>query len=313
MGQACRIAAVVPTYNRRAALERCLAALMQQTHPLDALFVVDNASTDGTEKMVQDRFSRHVSVIRLEDNSGSAGGFCEGIRAAFRKGYDWIWAMDNDAVPEPSALEELVKSPLFEDPRVGLLGSLILARNGDIQYGHSMRLSAFMKEIPAETEDSVAPVRLHAKSYAGALIHRRAIASVGFPRRGFFAYQDDLDYTFRISRYFALFLVPASRIIHENENRREFPERSRWLMRSRRWPFELRERLYYTMRNHIYFLTRSAPLYVVPVLLAQTGFAVVRKLAAILIFDDQRVARSRVIIRAACDGFAGRLGKASWL
>ena len=43
-----RIAAVIVTYNRLSDLEKCLESLQQQTSPLDAIYVVNNGSTDGT-------------------------------------------------------------------------------------------------------------------------------------------------------------------------------------------------------------------------------------------------------------------------
>lgn len=305
-----RIACVIPTYNRREALERCLNALLRQTHPLDGIFVVDNASADGTQERVRDRFPNSVKLIRLEENTGSAGGFYEGIRAANLAGYDWIWAMDNDAEAQPDALEELVKSPCFADPRVGLLGSLIVGRDGSIQYAHSMRFSPLMRQIPAESNHSALPVHLDAKSYTGALIHRRAIDLVGLPPRDFFAYQDDLDYTYKISRRLRLFLVPQSRIIHDSEVRTwELSQRKRWLLRSRRWPFEVRYRIYYTMRNTIYFHTRSVPRYLLPLVFAKTVYSLTRGILAILIFDEKKRRRMSLIIRAAVDGLTGRLGK----
>jgi len=43
-----RIAAVVVTYNRKQLLGECVDSLLRQTHPLDALYIIDNCSTDGT-------------------------------------------------------------------------------------------------------------------------------------------------------------------------------------------------------------------------------------------------------------------------
>ena len=42
------VAAVVVTYNRKDYLERLLPSLLASQRPLDAIYVVDNNSTDGT-------------------------------------------------------------------------------------------------------------------------------------------------------------------------------------------------------------------------------------------------------------------------
>ena len=52
MNKPMRVAAVVVTYNRVALLQQCLRALEEQSMPLTAIWVIDNASTDGTADTV---------------------------------------------------------------------------------------------------------------------------------------------------------------------------------------------------------------------------------------------------------------------
>ncbi|NLT75707.1 MAG: glycosyltransferase, partial [Planctomycetes bacterium] len=49
------IAAVVVTYNRKELLTRCLDALLAQSHRPDAIYIIDNDSTDGTYEDLLDR------------------------------------------------------------------------------------------------------------------------------------------------------------------------------------------------------------------------------------------------------------------
>jgi cellulose synthase/poly-beta-1,6-N-acetylglucosamine synthase-like glycosyltransferase len=51
-----RVCAVVPTFNRMPLLERCLAALLGQTRPLDEVVVINNASTEPIERRLRERF-----------------------------------------------------------------------------------------------------------------------------------------------------------------------------------------------------------------------------------------------------------------
>jgi len=64
-------------------LERCLAALRDQSRPLDGVIVVDNAGTDGTPALVWER-SPEVRLLGLEENLGGAGGFNRGWRGRTR-------------------------------------------------------------------------------------------------------------------------------------------------------------------------------------------------------------------------------------
>ena len=102
-----RTVAVVVTYNRRELLLESLAAVQGQTRPPDAVVVVDNASTDGSGDAVRDAFP-DVRLLALTVNTGGAGGFAAGIRAAQELDADAIWLMDDDTVPEPGALAALL-------------------------------------------------------------------------------------------------------------------------------------------------------------------------------------------------------------
>src|SRR3990170_1109632 len=101
-----KIAAVIVTYNRIQLLKECINALHIQTRKLEEIIVVNNSSTDGTLEWLNSQ--KDLTTI-TQENSGSAGGFHTGIKAAYEKGYDWIWCMDDDAEPELNALEELTK------------------------------------------------------------------------------------------------------------------------------------------------------------------------------------------------------------
>ena len=105
------LAAVVVTYNRKALLVECLTALLNQTHCPDRIYVIDQNSTDGTEDLLREcgiLSNRRVSYWKSSENTGGAGGFRSGIAKAYQAGYSWIWVMDDDAIPDPDACQEML-------------------------------------------------------------------------------------------------------------------------------------------------------------------------------------------------------------
>src|SRR5467141_949335 len=104
------VAAVVVTYNRKQLLARCLEAIRAQSRPSDRVFIVDNASSDGTAEHLAAAglLDDSIEYIRLPANSGSAGGFHEGMRRAYEAGFEWLWLMDDDGCPAPDCLERLL-------------------------------------------------------------------------------------------------------------------------------------------------------------------------------------------------------------
>ncbi len=107
--------AVVVTWNRRELLEEALAALGAQSHVLEQVVVVDNASTDGTDELLSGRTD--LDVVRLATNTGGAGGFAVGIERALTHEPDLVWLLDDDTIPTPDAARELVRVwEEYDDP-----------------------------------------------------------------------------------------------------------------------------------------------------------------------------------------------------
>lgn len=75
-----RILAIVVTHNRLPRLRHCLARLRAES--LDAILVVDCASTDGTAEWLAGLRDPRIAVLRLAENRGGAGGFAAGMAAA---------------------------------------------------------------------------------------------------------------------------------------------------------------------------------------------------------------------------------------
>ncbi|MBK6634329.1 MAG: glycosyltransferase [Chitinophagaceae bacterium] len=74
-----KVIAVVVTYNREALLSECITALRNQSRPLDAILIVNNGSTDGTETWLN---QQNDLFFINQQNVGSSGGFSAGINWA---------------------------------------------------------------------------------------------------------------------------------------------------------------------------------------------------------------------------------------
>ena len=72
------------------------------------ILVVDNASTDGTKDFIVPHLKVNDVYVNTGANLGGSGGFYYGMKYAYEKGYDWLWIMDDDVLPTPTALGELV-------------------------------------------------------------------------------------------------------------------------------------------------------------------------------------------------------------
>lgn len=195
-----RICAVVVTYNRKTLLRECLLSLEKQTRPLDAILVVDNCSTDGTDAMLAEEFG-HLSILRLPANSGGAGGFHEGMKKAYEQGFDWIWVMDDDVEAVPDALSSLLEfQPISE-----FIHPRRITDRGDpfpwegVLDPTSGSKKSFPSDISFENGRTWIPVNYGC--FEGALISRHIVERIGFPDKRFFIMGDDQIYGYQASRY----------------------------------------------------------------------------------------------------------------
>jgi len=205
------VCAIVVTYNRKQLLRECLYAIAGQSRPPERILVVDNASSDGTPAMLKDDFA-DVELLALSTNEGGAGGFHEGIKQAHAEGADWMWVMDDDTIPEPDALAELLAAPerLGTASPPALLASRVVWRDG---RAHPMNAPwperTRVERVIDGAERGLLPLRF--ATFVSLLVHRGTVDRHGLPLKNFFIWSDDVEYTSRVLLGGDLaYLVPTS-------------------------------------------------------------------------------------------------------
>lgn len=276
-----RVVAVISTYNRKELLSTCIKSLLTQIRPPDAIIVVDGPSTDGTREMVNKEFPQ-VNYIRIREDIGGAGQFYIGIKIAYKKGYDWIWLMDDDVeVVKRDGLKTLLKRA-HELRSAGIpIGALIpfqLVRGKLVQVGP---LSIFV----------------------GGLISRDAISKAGFPRHDFFIYYDDVEYAFRI--ICAGLAIKYGPPILEHKG---WPQRRQFsicfLKKVYSLPILSKKRTYYLARNSIIF----AKEYKLMSLLVRTiAGSLIRAVAYSVLLRE--ITTPLYVMRGILEGFLNITGK----
>jgi len=201
------VAVVVVTYNRADLLGRMLDGLAAQTHLPDAVYIVDNASTDHT-RQVLDRWhggDLPLEVTHSPDNLGGAGGFHLGLRRAYADGFDRIWLMDDDVVPAPDCLAVLMARDehCLMSVRENTSGALVekAALTFDLTNPLAIKPKTAMVETTYGTRAAMPErVALANVAFEGFMVHRSVIEQIGFPDPTYFIFYDDVDYALRVRR-----------------------------------------------------------------------------------------------------------------
>jgi len=209
-------AVVIVTYNRKKLLEENLQALLHQTYKNHSIFVIDNASTDGTEEFVKSIQDDRIIYLNTGKNLGGAGGFTFGLREVAKRNYAYAWIMDDDSIPEKNALESLIEKSKKIENEFSYMASLVYWTDHQlfnmniptVRYKNKMDvrfdLASKYKIMPIETG-----------SFVGCFINMDALKEVGLPISEFFIYGDDVEYTMRLRKYAPAYLDLDSIIIHK--------------------------------------------------------------------------------------------------
>lgn len=240
-----RIAAVVVTYNRKELLLQCVQHLLDQQKAECDVLVVDNASTDGTAQAVEQISSPRLFYRNTGENLGGAGGFHFGMRWAVEEGYDYVWIMDDDSLPQPQALAALWAAHEQLNGEYGWLSSRCLWTDGALCPMNVQRVTPY-KDL-TEPVQNLAPVQM--ASFVSLFLRADVIKMMGLPLRQFFIWTDDWEYTRRISRKMPCYAVWKSTVVHAMKSKTivniatDVPERM------------LRYRYFY--RNDVYLYRRE--------------------------------------------------------
>ena len=209
-----RILAVIVTYNRLELLKQCIGCLERQTVPCDIL-VIDNASADGTEAFGREKAGEHFFYERMPENLGGAGGFHAGIKWGALHGYDRLWIMDDDCLPEAEALSGLVKADEKLNGNYGWLSSKCLWTDGELCPMNLQRRTPY-RDIEGFHEELV-PAQM--ASFVSLFLKTETVRELGLPIAEFVIWTDDWEYTRRISRKLPCYAVSGSVVTHAMKNK----------------------------------------------------------------------------------------------
>lgn len=103
-----KVSLIIPVYNTVKYLRRCLESAVSQTYENMEIICVDDGSTDGSEKIVDEFAARDGRVIAVhQENRGESHARNTGLRIA---GGDYIGFMDCDDWIEPDMYATLVRA-----------------------------------------------------------------------------------------------------------------------------------------------------------------------------------------------------------
>ncbi|MBN1934405.1 MAG: glycosyltransferase family 2 protein [Anaerolineae bacterium] len=235
---------VVVNWNTRELLAQCLAsvttnsdrqgsnvAILPATYPLESvtyeLFVVDNASTDGSAQMV----AEHFPWVHLIANSENVGFACANNQAIRQSIGRYILLLNSDTEVHPGALETMVQF-MERQPQAGGCGPRLLNADDSLQPschpmltpGREFWRLLFLDWVwrratyVQERWDWGTPHPVEVIKGACFMLRRAALDRVGLLDEEYFMYTEEMDLCYRLLQDgWQLWWVPQAVVKHYGE------------------------------------------------------------------------------------------------
>ena len=201
------IGVVICNYNKKNFVLDCIQSVLEsKVHNFD-IYMVDNASTDGSVEAVSATYGEQVTILKNEENLGGSGGFNTGLRVVRDKGYSYFMLLDDDAQVDENAIHVLY-TYMENNPDVGMAGCRVYHRQMP-DYIQQCGLMIDFERCTARTlyadqlEDGTLPNVISCDTVATCAVMVRGDVirntDVGIMPEDNFIYWDDMEWGHRMS------------------------------------------------------------------------------------------------------------------
>jgi GT2 family glycosyltransferase len=223
------VAVIILNWNAYMDTFECLKSLEHLTYTHFHIFLVDNDSKDDSFKKLQQdyekgKFNLSITFIQTAANLGFAGGNNVGIKAAYNRGYQYFWLLNNDTVVDSNALTPLVDA-IKNYEGVGIVGSKIYyygTKKIWFAGGKVNKWTGKTKHIGYREEFSKKHNNTIEVDYitgCSLLFRKELINQLGYMSEDYFLYYEETEYNLKTKMGgWKILFIPESIVYHKVSN-----------------------------------------------------------------------------------------------
>lgn len=196
------ISIIIPNFNGLSHLEACFNSLRQQSYREFVVILVDNNSSDDSVKYTEENYPE-VKILELDSNTGFSVAVNEGIKHSINiLKSDFILLLNNDTECKKDFLEEMLNG--FKNENTGSVACKMINfydRNIIDDAGDFIKRkgSPYARGFGDLDTGQYEKEEYIFGACAGAAIYKKeVIEKIGYFDVDFFAYYEDVDYSFRM-------------------------------------------------------------------------------------------------------------------
>lgn len=197
-----KVSVVIPCYNCRAFIDRCVQSVLNQSYPIHEVVVVDDGSTDGSMDVLK---RLPVKVVRHRRNLGLAQARNTGV---IHSSGDVVAFTDADCVAHRDWVKNLVRN--YSDDKVGGVGGRGIEAN--IRGVADLWRKTFAEQTWGDKRFELTDQHLYGLCFS---FRRRALFEVGLFNPFFRTNAEDIDISRRmLQRGYRLIYDPEAIVYH---------------------------------------------------------------------------------------------------
>jgi len=212
------VATYITAYEDQASLENCIRSILQQSYPVNQIFIIDNSKIK-----INTSFSKSSEVIinHHPENIGVAKGLSIAIQWAIDRQYDFLWTFDQDSEALPETLHCLIQSYQYLSKKqvpVGILSPKVV----DLQSGSEINGLRFNGYCFYHEMDSIYQLdnqniyEYDVTITSGSLINLKLAKYIDLPDSRLFIDAVDFDYCMKFRKKDYKVFIDKKAILNHN-------------------------------------------------------------------------------------------------
>ncbi|WP_159022157.1 glycosyltransferase [Formosa sp. L2A11] len=269
-----KVTVVTVTYgNRYIYLSQVIEACIKQF--VDKIIIVSNGSEESALKQLKQLSVANncIKLIDLEENTGSANGFYQGLKEAHNSGAEFIWILDDDNKPLENALLELKmfwQTNTLSNKESALLSYrkdreifkkaiqssnpyfMLGTRNSFLGFSVLSKLKKILFKDNVYYNPDITHGKVAVAPYGGLFFHSNLIDEIGLPDKDFFLYADDHDFSYRITQGKGEIILVLKSELEDLETSFHL-KKSKSILNTRYFGTDSKKAIFYSVRNNVFF------------------------------------------------------------
>ena len=211
---------IIVNWNGFKYTRTCINSVLKSDYKNIKIILVDNGSKSNQAEKLK-RIFPQIVLIKNKNNLGFSKANNQGIKFALKKAAEYIFILNNDTVIDKKCLSTLIRYCKYNNFK-GLVAPKILFHNTKIIWSLGGRHQPFTtiprligqgKHVDKIKNDVIQPEFL---TGCALLVHRSVFEKIGFFDEEFFAYHEDIDFSYRAKDGgFELLCLPESIVWHK--------------------------------------------------------------------------------------------------